>query len=55
LGPLTLEARRLILRRLRQAERKSGLHLISKRELALIRELWKQDATSDSYRRVEAA
>ena len=52
-GPLTLDARRLILRRLRTAERKSGMRLIRDNEVKIIRELWQQDATSDSYRRIE--
>ena len=52
-GPLTLDARRLILRRLRSAEKKSGLKLIRESEIRLIRELWAEDRHSSSYRRIE--
>ena len=53
-GPLTLEARRVILRRLRSAERRSGMKLISDKELAAIKRLWKVDRESSSYRAIEA-
>jgi DNA sulfur modification protein DndC len=52
-GPLTLEARKLILRRLRAVERQAGMRLIRDREINLIRKLWAKDKASKSYRRIE--
>lgn len=52
-GPLTLEARHLILRRLRAAENKAKAKLIAENEVRLIHQLWKIDRESDSYRRIE--
>lgn len=52
-GPLTLRARRLILRRLRAAETKAGMRLIKEQELTLIRDLWAMDRASTSYHRIE--
>jgi DNA sulfur modification protein DndC len=40
MGPLSLELRKALLRRLREAERKTGLELISKEELELIERTW---------------
>jgi DNA sulfur modification protein DndC len=51
-GPLTLEARRLILRRLRRAETRAGMKLITEREVRLIQVLWKRDRESVSYSRI---
>ena len=52
-GPLTLDARHLILRRLRAAERRAGIRLIKKQELKLIRRIWAEDRDSTSYRLIE--
>ena len=51
-GPLTLEARKIILDKLQQAEISSGHRLIEDYEVRRIRELWDMDATSSSYREV---
>lgn len=48
-GPFRLEARKQILQRLLAAERKSGLKLISVREIRRIRELWTEDTGSPRY------
>jgi DNA sulfur modification protein DndC len=52
-GPLTLGARRLILRRLRSVERRAGIRLITDKELRLVRLLWEADKDSASYRHIE--
>ncbi len=52
-GPFTLVARQRILRRLRSAERRSGLRLIRPPEVRLIHELWREDRASAAYRRIE--
>lgn len=52
-GPLTLEARRSALRRLRVAERRSGLNLIKLREVELIHRLWREDRMSVNYQAIE--
>jgi len=49
LGPFTLRARRLILKKLKIAERSSGLQLISETEITLIKNLWKLDMNSPTY------
>jgi DNA sulfur modification protein DndC len=54
-GPLTLEARRAALRRLRVAERRSGLPLIKVREVELIHRLWREDRRSPAYMSIERA
>lgn len=43
LGPLTLRARKLLLKKLLEAERLSGRRLISRRELNLIYDHWQHD------------
>src|SRR6266704_2575466 len=45
-GPFTLEARKTILRRLLETEKKAGFQLISVDELLLIQRLWKQGGRS---------
>lgn len=45
MGPFTLKARQQILRRLKQAERASGLRLISPSEIKEIKKLWLLDAS----------
>lgn len=49
LGPLTLDTRKEALRRLRHAERDSGLTLISAVEVDAIRSLWRIDRASSAY------
>lgn len=49
LGPFTLEARKLILEKLKNAEKKSGLKLIDKEELNKIYELWDLDINNPKY------
>lgn len=53
LGPFTLEGRKIILEKLLQAEKKSGISLISKEEIIRIYELWEIDEKNDKYREVE--
>ncbi len=48
-GPLTLAARREALRRLRTAERTSGLSLLRTDETRLIHRLWREDRGSAKY------
>jgi DNA sulfur modification protein DndC len=48
-GPLTLGARREALRRLIQAQKASGMRLISKSEIAAIKALWRADIGSPKY------
>lgn len=43
LGPMTLEWRRLALRKLLDAEKRSGLHLVDSQEVAAIHEEWAAD------------
>lgn len=52
-GPLTLDARQLILRKLHAAERKAGIKLIRTGEQDLIYRLWADDRRSLSYRNIE--
>lgn len=52
-GPLTLRARRLALRRLRETERRSGLRLLHPREVELIHRLWREDRRSPAYQSIE--
>ena len=54
-GPLTLRARRLALRRLRETERRSRLKLLHAPELELIHRLWREDRRSSAYRSIESA
>lgn len=49
LGPFTLEARKLILEKLKYAEKKSGFKLIEKEELKKIYELWDLDRNNPKY------
>jgi DNA sulfur modification protein DndC len=48
-GPFKLRARKLILRKLRKAEFQSGLRLITKREIEVIKQLWRRDRESLKY------
>jgi DNA sulfur modification protein DndC len=43
LGPLTISARKHILRRLQRAEREAGMTLLPPIELTAIRALWQRD------------
>lgn len=52
-GPLTLAARRSALMRLRRAESKSGLTLLTEDEASLIRRLWREDRESERYLSIE--
>lgn len=49
LGPFTIEARKLILEKLKYAEKKSGFTLIDKDELKKIYELWDLDIKNPRY------
>lgn len=49
LGPITLEGRKMVLEKLFEAERKSGLTLIENEELTRIKELWHVDETNLNY------
>ena len=49
LGPFRLNARKLILRKLKQAQKSSGYSLISEEEIKEIHKLWRQDSKSDKY------
>ena len=49
LGPFTLEARKLILEKLKRAEKKSGFDLIDKEEIEKINELWEIDINNPKY------
>jgi DNA sulfur modification protein DndC len=49
-GPLTLLAREMLLERLLKAEADSGIELITKEEIELIRKLWHEDVSSPHYR-----
>ena len=50
LGPLTLQARRTILRRLRGVQARVPWRLLRQREIRQICKLWRQDRRSTSYR-----
>lgn len=50
LGPLTLEARKQILRRLRSVEKRTPYRLIDEKEIEQIKHLWKADRVSENYR-----
>ena len=49
LGPITLEGRKIILKKLLNTEKLSGLTLISIEEINRIYELWKIDETNVNY------
>ena len=49
-GPFTLDTRRMILKKLRQAEEESDRALISQEEVDLIRDIWREDAVMDKIR-----
>lgn len=49
LGPITLDGRRKILRKLLATQKKSGLKLIEPMEIREIRRLWKLDINNSSY------
>ena len=53
LGPITLEGRRLILKKLLRTQNKSGLKLIPKEELVKIKELWGIDKNNRKYLALE--
>jgi DNA sulfur modification protein DndC len=50
LGPITLEGRRIILERLLDVQKKSGLKLILESELKRINELWEIDKNNNKYK-----
>jgi DNA sulfur modification protein DndC len=50
LEPITLSGRKIILQRLLQTQRKSGLKLIENDELVRIKELWLSDKSDSNYR-----
>lgn len=50
LGPLTYEARRMLLDELLAVQVESGMPLISALEVRLIREQWAQNKVEDSFR-----
>jgi len=54
LGPFTLDARRMILSRLGELEKKTGTSLLSSAQREKIAQLWKQDKLSPEYRTMEA-
>ncbi|WP_425629422.1 phosphoadenosine phosphosulfate reductase family protein [Cellulophaga lytica] len=49
LGPITLEGRKIILKKLLITEKISGLNLISQEEIKRIYELWEIDRINDNY------
>ena len=53
LGPLTFEARRMLLDELLAIQEETGMTLISDLEIRLIREQWEQDKTEDALRNLE--
>jgi DNA sulfur modification protein DndC len=52
-GPFTITARRMILTRLLDTQKRVPWQLISKEELRLIERLWHLDASSEEYRSLE--
>ena len=50
LGPFRLASRKIILKKLLQAEQKSGFKLIDEQEIAAIHELWTTDKVNTKYR-----
>jgi DNA sulfur modification protein DndC len=53
LGPLTYEARAMLLEELLHIQKTTSMELISEVEVRLIREQWAQDKTEESWREVE--
>jgi DNA sulfur modification protein DndC len=53
LGPLTYEARAMLLEELLQIQRETEMELISEVEIRLVREQWAQDKAEESWREVE--
>lgn len=53
LGPFTLEAREILLSKVRELERAVSKEIISASEEIEIRRLWESDRSSDKYRRME--
>ncbi|MEX2174682.1 MAG: DNA phosphorothioation system sulfurtransferase DndC [Pirellulaceae bacterium] len=53
LGPLTYEARRMLLEELLEIQDEGGMSLISDLEVRLIREQWTQDRVGEAYRELE--
>lgn len=49
LGPITLEGREIILNKLLETEKESGLNLISDEEIQRIYELWEIDKSNKKY------
>lgn len=49
LGPFTLDARKIILEKLLKAEKKSGMKLISDKEIKRIYQLWDIDKNNENY------
>jgi DNA sulfur modification protein DndC len=54
LGPFTLEARKLLLKKIRALEVATGKQIVSIEEENEIRRLWKIDHQSDDYRKLES-
>ena len=52
LGPLTFEARKLLLDELLEIQATSGMELVSNHEVRLIREQWAQDRTTEIVRSI---
>jgi DNA sulfur modification protein DndC len=55
LGPFTLNARRLLLKKIRNLELAVGKTIITSAEEAEIRRLWELDRSSDKYRGIETS
>jgi DNA sulfur modification protein DndC len=53
LGPLTLEARRMLLEELLAVQEQTGMALISPLEVRLVREQWAVDQAESAYREIE--
>lgn len=53
LGPLTYEARRILLEELLAVQQETGMELISALEVRLVREQWAVDQAEESLRKVE--
>jgi len=54
LGPLTYEARRMLLEELLAIREETAMPLISDHEVRLIREQWKHDEIADLFRQIAA-
>ncbi len=50
LGPLTLEARKIVLEKLMKAQNKSKINLIGRTEIARIKQLWNEDRNNPNYK-----